>query len=80
MLAIGRGLIYKPQILLMDEPSLGLAPIIVQEIFRVIKQIHQEEKVSILLVEQNARKALSISNYAYILETGKILSKVNRKI
>jgi len=56
----------------MDEPSLGLAPIIVQEIFRVIKQIHEEEKVSILLVEQNARKALSISNYAYILETGKI--------
>ena len=47
MLAIGRGLICKPQILLMDEPSLGLAPIIVQEIFRVIKQIHQEEKVSI---------------------------------
>ena len=72
MLAIGRGLICKPQILLMDEPSLGLAPIIVQEIFRVIRQIHQEEKVSILLVEQNARKALSISNYAYILETGKI--------
>lgn len=72
MLAIGRGLICQPQILLMDEPSLGLAPIIVQEIFRVIKQIHEEEKVSILLVEQNARKALSISNYAYILETGKI--------
>ncbi|NLJ48443.1 MAG: ABC transporter ATP-binding protein [Candidatus Atribacteria bacterium] len=72
MLAIGRGLICKPQILLMDEPSLGLAPIIVQEIFRVIQQIHQEEKVSILLVEQNARKALSISNYAHILENGKI--------
>jgi len=72
MLAIGRGLISKPQILLMDEPSLGLAPIIVQEIFRVIQQIHQEEKVSILLVEQNARKALSISNYAYILENGKV--------
>ncbi len=72
MLAIGRGLICKPQILLMDEPSLGLAPIIVQEIFRVIRQIHEEEKVSILLVEQNARKALNIANYAYILENGKI--------
>lgn len=72
MLAIGRGLISKPKILLLDEPSLGLAPILVQEIFRVIKQIHEEEKVSILLVEQNARKALSIANYGYILETGKI--------
>lgn len=72
MLAIGRGLISKPKILLLDEPSLGLAPILVQEIFRVIKQIHEEEKVSILLVEQNARKALDIANYGYILETGKI--------
>jgi branched-chain amino acid transport system ATP-binding protein len=72
MLAIGRGLISKPKILLLDEPSLGLAPILVQEIFRVIKQIHEEEKVCILLVEQNARKALSIANYGYILETGKI--------
>ncbi|MCS7247922.1 MAG: ABC transporter ATP-binding protein [Anaerolineales bacterium] len=72
MLAIGRGLISKPKILLLDEPSLGLAPILVQEIFRVIRQIHEEEKVSILLVEQNARKALSIANYGYILETGKI--------
>lgn len=72
MLAIGRGLISKPKILLLDEPSLGLAPILVQEIFRVIKQIHDEEKVSILLVEQNARKALDIANYGYILETGKI--------
>ncbi len=72
MLAIGRGLISKPKILLLDEPSLGLAPILVQEIFRVIKQIHKEERVSILLVEQNARKALEIANYGYILETGKI--------
>lgn len=72
MLAIGRGLISKPKILLLDEPSLGLAPILVQEIFRVIKKIHEEEKVSILLVEQNARKALSISDYGYILETGRI--------
>jgi len=72
MLAIGRGLISKPSLMLLDEPSLGLAPVIVQEIFRVIRQIHQEEKVSILLVEQNARKALGLARYGYILETGKI--------
>ena len=72
MLAIGRGLISRPRLLLMDEPSLGLAPRIVQDIFRVIRQIHQEDQVSILLVEQNARKALAVSRYAYILETGDI--------
>jgi branched-chain amino acid transport system ATP-binding protein len=72
MLAIGRGLVARPKILLLDEPSLGLAPILVQEIFRVIKQIHEQEKVTILLVEQNARKALGIADYGYILEIGKI--------
>jgi len=72
MLAIGRGLISRPRILLLDEPSLGLAPILVSEIFRVIQKIHEEEGVTILLVEQNARKALGIANYGYILETGKI--------
>jgi len=72
MLTIGRGLISRPKILLLDEPSLGLAPILVQEIFQVIKQIHDEEGVSILLVEQNARKALGVARYGYILETGKI--------
>ena len=72
MLAIGRGLISKPHVLLLDEPSLGLAPIIVQEIFRVIRQIHEEEGVSILLVEQNARKALAVARYGYILELGKV--------
>ena len=72
MLAIGRGLISKPRVLLLDEPSLGLAPIIVQEIFRVIRQIHEEEGVSILLVEQNARKALGVARFGYILELGKV--------
>jgi branched-chain amino acid transport system ATP-binding protein len=72
MLAIGRGLVARPRILLLDEPSLGLAPILVQEIFQVIRQIHDEEGVSILLVEQNARKALGIADYGYILEIGKI--------
>ncbi len=72
MLAIGRTLVARPKILLLDEPSLGLAPILVQEIFRVIRQIHEEEGVTILLVEQNARKALGIADYGYILEIGKI--------
>lgn len=72
MLAIGRGLVSKPKILLLDEPSLGLAPILVQEIFQTIKQIHDKDKVSILLVEQNARKALGIADYGYILETGNV--------
>ncbi len=72
MLAIGRGLVAQPKLLLLDEPSLGLAPVLVLEIFQVIRQIHEEEGVTILLVEQNARKALNIANYGYILETGKI--------
>ena len=73
MLSIGRGLVSQPKILLLDEPSLGLAPVIVLDIFRVIKQIHEEEGVTILLVEQNARKALGIADYGYILETGNIV-------
>lgn len=72
MLAIGRGLVSRPKVLLLDEPSLGLAPVLVLEILRVVKQIHTEQGVTILLVEQNARKALSIADYGYILETGKI--------
>ncbi len=72
MLAIGRGLVAQPKILLLDEPSLGLAPVLVLEIFQVIRQIHAEQGVTILLVEQNARKALGIADYGYILETGKI--------
>ncbi len=73
MLAIGRAIVSSPSLLLLDEPSLGLAPIIVQEIFALIKKIHDEEKVAILLVEQNARKALKAASRAYILELGKIV-------
>ncbi len=73
MLAIGRALVSSPSLLLLDEPSLGLAPIIVQEIFSLIKKIHKEEKIAILLVEQNARKALKAASRAYILELGKIV-------
>ena len=72
MLAIGRALMSKPKLLLLDEPSLGLAPVIVQLIFDVIRQLH-EQGVTILLVEQNARKALQVANRCYILETGRVV-------
>ncbi len=71
MLAIGRGLMSDPQLLLLDEPSLGLAPLLVKQIFRIIKEIN-EQGVAILLVEQNARKALAIAHRGYVLETGNI--------
>ncbi len=71
MLAIGRGLMSDPKLLLLDEPSLGLAPILVQQIFKIIKEINKQG-VAILLVEQNARKALAVSHRGYALETGNI--------
>lgn len=72
MLAIGRGLMARPKLLLLDEPSMGLAPILVDEIFSIVKSINREG-VTILLVEQNAFKALALANRGYILETGKII-------
>ncbi len=71
MLAIARGLMSKPSLLLMDEPSLGLAPILVEEVFRVIREIHSEG-VTVLLIEQNAQAALAIADYGYVMESGSL--------
>lgn len=73
MLAIGRAIIGQPKLILLDEPSLGLAPKVVEEIFGIIKKINEDQNVTILLVEQNASAAFSISHYAYILENGKVV-------
>lgn len=73
MLAIGRALMAKPKLLLLDEPSMGIAPIIVKEIFRVIKKINESNGTTIFLVEQNAKMALSISHRGYVIETGNII-------
>ncbi len=72
MLAIGRALMSKPKFLMMDEPSLGIAPLLVKTIFEKIVEINREQGITILLVEQNANLALEISNYGYVLETGRI--------
>lgn len=73
MLAISRALMMRPRLLLLDEPSFGLAPLVVQDIFNILRTINREEKVSMLLVEQNASLALSVADHAYLLETGRVM-------
>mgnify|MGYP001110568789 CR=1 FL=1 len=73
MMVIGRALMAHPKLLMLDEPSLGLAPLLVKEIFEIILRINQEERTTILLVEQNARAALSIAKYAYVMENGRVV-------
>ena len=73
MLAIGRALMTAPRLLLLDEPSMGLAPLVVQEIFRVVKELSQRNGTTILLVEQNAKAALKIADRGYVLETGRVI-------
>ena len=78
MLAMGRALMSRPKLLILDEPSMGLSPLFVKEIFEVIKQL-KEKGTTILLVEQNAKMALSISDRAYVIETGEIVLEGDAK-
>ena len=73
MLAVGRALMLRPRLMLLDEPSFGLAPLIVEELFNILGTINQTEKVSMLLVEQNATLALNLADHAYLLETGNVV-------
>jgi branched-chain amino acid transport system ATP-binding protein len=73
MLVIGRALMARPKLMLMDEPSLGLAPILVEEIYEIIKKISSEQNMAILLVEQNVRAALGIADYGHVMENGRIV-------
>lgn len=75
MLSIGRSIMGRPRVLLLDEPSLGLAPKLVQEFFATIGRIHREDKISMLLIEQNAAKALSVADRGYILQKGRIIAE-----
>lgn len=77
MLAIGRALMAKPRLLLLDEPSMGLAPLIVQDIFRTLKTINAQDGLTIFLVEQNVRQALKLAQRAYVLENGRIALQGN---
>lgn len=70
MLAVGRALMSKPKVLMMDEPSLGLAPLVVKDIFEIIKRVNKEQEMTVLLIEQNANAALKIADYGYVMETG----------
>ncbi|MFC2069010.1 ABC transporter ATP-binding protein, partial [Chloroflexota bacterium] len=73
MLVIGRAMMAAPKLMMLDEPSLGLAPLLVEEIFDIIKRFNTEQKTSVLLVEQNVRIALSIAHYGYVMEMGRVV-------
>src|SRR5438034_4001849 len=73
MLAVGRGLMLRPRLMLLDEPSFGLAPLLVAELFGILRKLNHEEKVSMLLVEQNASLALDLADHAYLIETGRLV-------
>ena len=73
MTVVGRALMTEPKLVLLDEPSMGLAPKLIHEIFRIITQLNQEQRISILLVEQNAKLALNVAPHAYVMETGRIV-------
>jgi branched-chain amino acid transport system ATP-binding protein len=73
MLALARALMQRPRLLLLDEPSLGLAPLVVAEIFRIVKELNAREGTTVLLVEQNARISLASSDRAYVLEVGRVV-------
>ena len=73
MVAIGRGLMARPKIMLLDEPSLGLSPLLVKEIFVIVKRLNIEQGVTMILVEQNAKVALDLAHYGYVMELGRIV-------
>jgi len=79
MLAVARALMLRPRLMLLDEPSFGLAPLIVRDLFRILGKINREDKVSILVVEQNAQLALELADQAYVIETGRIVMSGNAK-
>ena len=79
MLAIARALMMAPRLLVLDEPSFGLAPRIVEDIFRIVERIKREERVSVLLVEQNANLALELADHAYLIETGYVVASGSAK-
>lgn len=79
MLAIGRGLMARPKVMLLDEPSLGLSPLLVKEIFAIVRRLNKEQGVTMLLVEQNAKVALDVADYGYVMELGRIVMEGEAK-